>query len=48
MAILSFLGHPNPSTLVCYLHDINIFKVNGDIYGSLSVPLPRKLIFLET
>ena len=50
MAILLFLGHSNPSTLVCYLHNkinINIFKVNENIYGSLSVPLPHKLIFLE-
>ena len=48
MAILSFLGHSNPSTQVCYLHNINIFKVNENIYGSLPVPLPHKLIFLET
>ena len=50
MAILLFLGHSNPSTLVCYLHNkinINIFKVNENIYGSLLVPLPHKLIFLE-
>ena len=48
IAILLFLGQSNPSTLVCYLHNINIFKFNENIYGSLSMPLPHKLIFQET
>ena len=49
MAIFkTFLGHSNPISLVCYLHNIDRFKVNGNVYECLFVPIPHKLIFLET